>query len=76
MTAPTLERPTVADLSPDRYLTRAEVAALLRVSERTVDRLATGGRITRIRFSTGPKTRAVVRYSEREVRALLAEGGA
>jgi excisionase family DNA binding protein len=70
MTAPTIERPdAVADPSPpDRLITRAEVAALLRVSERTVDRYAAEGLLTRRKVG-----KRLTRFVEAEVRALAAK---
>lgn len=50
----------------DRLLTRTEVAELLRVSERTVDRLATSGELPRRTLG-----RRLVRFRESDVLALL-----
>lgn len=69
MTTPTLERPAaVAEPPPDRLLTRAQVAQLLNVSERTVDRLATAGRLTRVKVGGSDR---MVRYREAQVRGLV-----
>jgi excisionase family DNA binding protein len=65
MTAPAIERPDVTAPPPDRLLTRAEVAAVLRVSERTVDRYAAEGMLTRRKVG-----KRLTRFSEAEVRAL------
>lgn len=50
----------------DRLLTRAEAAGLLRVSERTIDRLATSGELPRQRVGG-----RAVRYLESDVLALI-----
>jgi excisionase family DNA binding protein len=52
----------------DVLLTTDEVAAILRVTGRTVRRLANSGRITQVRFSE-----RTIRYPRRDVLALLAE---
>lgn len=56
----------------DRMLTRAEAAALLRVSERTLDRLARSGKLPRRNVAGNPR---LVRFLEADVRALLEDRG-
>lgn len=57
--------------TPDpEFLTRQEVADLLRVDVQTVDRLARNNRLTRYRLQTGEQ-RARTRYRTDEVRALI-----
>lgn len=56
--------------SGERYLTRAEAAQLLRMSERTVDRLADDGLLPRLR----PRGRTV-RFRASDVRAVLDRRG-
>jgi excisionase family DNA binding protein len=55
----------------DRLLTSAEVAALFRVDRRTPAKWAKAHRISAIRTPGG----RALRFSEREVRALLEGGG-
>ena len=57
------------DVQPDRLLTPAEVAALLRVDPKTVTRWAKAGKLTTIRTLGGHR-----RYRENEVRTHLAAG--
>jgi excisionase family DNA binding protein len=57
--------------SNDRWLTRAEAAARLRVSPRTIDRYAQLGYITRLKTPTG-----LVRFREHDVEALIQERSA
>jgi excisionase family DNA binding protein len=57
-------------VQPDRLLTPAEVAALLRVDPKTVTRWADQGKFGSIRTLGGHR-----RYSEAEIRAFLAGTG-
>ena len=56
------------DVQPDRLLTPAEVAALLRVDPKTVTRWAEQGKLHAIRTLGGHR-----RYRETEILAFLAE---
>ena len=58
------------DVQPDRLLTPAEVAALLRVDPKTVTRWAEQGKFGSIRTLGGHR-----RYNEAEIHAFLAETG-
>jgi excisionase family DNA binding protein len=58
--------PVPADVTGDRLLTPAEVAALWRVDPKTVSRWAAAGRVSSIRTPGGHR-----RFRESEVRALL-----
>jgi excisionase family DNA binding protein len=49
----------------DRLLRKKEAAAILACSERTIDREASSGRLTRV------KVRGGVRFRESEVRAII-----
>lgn len=64
--APEAARPPSAPT--DELLTTDEVAAILRVSGRTVRRLANAGRIVQLRLSE-----RTIRYPRRDVLLLLAE---
>jgi excisionase family DNA binding protein len=55
-------------VQPERLLTPAEVAALLRVAPKTVTRWAQQGKFGSIRTLGGHR-----RYSEAEIRAFLAD---
>ena len=55
------------DVQPDRLLTPAEVAALLRVDPKTVTRWAEQGKFGSIRTLGGHR-----RYNEAEIHAFLA----
>ncbi len=57
-------------VQPERLLTPAEVAALLRVDPKTVTRWAEQGKFGSIRTLGGHR-----RYSEAEIRAFLAGTG-
>lgn len=54
---------------PEALLTPAEVATMFRVKPRTVTRWAKAGKLTSVRTLGGHR-----RFSEAEVRALLAKG--
>jgi excisionase family DNA binding protein len=58
------------DVQPDRLLTPAEVAALLRVDPKTVTRWAEQGKFGSIRTLGGHR-----RYNEAEIHAFLAGTG-
>ncbi len=49
----------------DRLLRKKDAAAILACSERTIDREASSGRLTRV------KVRGGVRFRESEVRAII-----
>lgn len=54
--------------SPDRLLRKRETAERLAYSERSVDRLATQGKLTRVKILGG------VRFRESEVQQIISGG--
>lgn len=71
------QNPDPAQAPPGRHLKAAEVAALFRVTPRTVARWADAGRLACTRTLGGTSGPGHRRFAEAEVRALLCTlGGA